>query len=198
MVKVLGELFNDKNIERVFGQFGGMSIEWYFILVSVGLCIVGVIFLFNRFLGYRDIRCRNLISGILTVLYLAFILEVTLFCRENGSRSGIVLKPFSEFKGVKNDYQWVLILYAALNVLLFVPYGIAVSMYTWLEQKSVYMKIVWCAMIGFLTSLCIEVIQLLSGRGFYEVEDLVCNTIGCIVGGMMFCMLSKLLRLNKK
>ena len=85
--------------------------------------------------------------------------------------------------------------YVVLNCLLFVPYGFVWSMFSFVHERR---KIVQCALvslISLITSLLIEVIQLITGRGFYEVQDIVFNTLGGIIGWIIFMLLFKIVRI---
>lgn len=70
------------------------------------------------------------------------------------------------------------------NVLLFMPYGIIIAKYTKVEKSSIVL------LLGFITSLSIEVIQFLIGRVF-DVDDIILNVIGCIIGYFAYTLFKK-------
>lgn len=59
------------------------------------------------------------------------------------------------------------------NILLFVPLGLCLSGHEGKEYKY---------LLPFLISLSIETIQYFTRLGTFEVDDLICNTIGGILG----------------
>lgn len=65
------------------------------------------------------------------------------------------------------------------NVLLFMPYGVAIAYYT--KTK----KIRYSFLLGLVLSLSIETIQFLIGRVF-DVDDIILNLIGCILGFSLY------------
>ena len=67
------------------------------------------------------------------------------------------------------------------NVLLFMPYGIAVGYYT--NTK----KIRYSILLGLILSLSIETTQYLIGRVF-DVDDIILNLIGCTLGFTFFTL----------
>lgn len=80
-----------------------------------------------------------------------------------------------------------------LNFLLFIPYGVLLPCifkklrYSW---KKVFM-------IGFITSLSIEILQLFGGR-FAEIDDVLINSIGALVGFVIYTYMdSKMLKHEK-
>lgn len=48
--------------------------------------------------------------------------------------------------------------------------------------KSNYRKWLFCIVLGFLMSVCIETIQYLFALGRTETDDVICNTFGCALG----------------
>ncbi len=62
------------------------------------------------------------------------------------------------------------------NILLFVPLGFTLLL------KFSNMKIWKVIMIGFLVSLTVELCQLMMGYRSFDVDDLILNTIGTIIG----------------
>ncbi len=61
------------------------------------------------------------------------------------------------------------------NILLFMPYGIAIGYYT--RTK----KIRYSLLLGLILSLAIETTQFLIGRVF-DVDDIILNLVGCVLG----------------
>ncbi|MBR3311108.1 MAG: VanZ family protein [Solobacterium sp.] len=70
-----------------------------------------------------------------------------------------------------------------MNIALFVPMGYLLPyIFKWFREKVTIRPVTAC----FLISFAIENIQLITRRGFYDVDDLVTNTLGGLIGQMMF------------
>ena len=70
-----------------------------------------------------------------------------------------------------------------LNILLYVPMGYLLPI-VWPKLR------VWhVILIGFLSSLLTETIQLVFRLGLFEVDDLVTNTFGTIIGVALYLLL---------
>lgn len=69
-----------------------------------------------------------------------------------------------------------------LNILVFIPAGL-------LLPHIVHRIDRWwkAALTGFALSLAIEVIQLVTHLGFFDIDDLFDNTLGALLGWLMFC-----------
>ena len=108
--------------------------------------------------------------------YLAVILAITFFSRESGSRQGLDLELFSTW-GI-NDRNNA---YVIENILLFVPYGVLCPVAFRCLRKF------WsCFLAGALTSLFVESLQLLTGRGFFQIDDILTNILGTVAGYLLY------------
>ena len=74
-----------------------------------------------------------------------------------------------------------------LNVLLFIPLGYLLPYcFRWFRDGAKYRPV----LAGFLCSLAIENLQLVTKRGFYDIDDLAANTIGALIGQLLFLALA--------
>lgn len=122
-----------------------------------------------------NIRRYQLLLWLCMVGYIIFILYVTLFSRACKETFQYNFLPFWSYSAIL-DGSDVLISEIFLNVLLFMPLGALL----WCEKK---LKKWWKSLtIGCLLSLCIEVAQLILKRGFCELDDVIHNSLGTIIG----------------
>ncbi|WP_145336160.1 VanZ family protein [Paenibacillus xylanexedens] len=104
------------------------------------------------------------------------------------------LTPFQE---IKRDWHSLSLhrpgtaIHLAGNILVFVPFGIWV---TGLARHSFFAGI-HVLFLSFLLSLGYEVTQLLTGMGIFDVDDLMLNTIGGMIGYVLYIVLLVLNRL---
>ncbi len=75
------------------------------------------------------------------------------------------------------------------NVLAFMPFGFCLPMVS-VRDRKLYRIFFW----SFAFSLTIESIQLVYRIGIFDVDDLLLNTIGGILGYWCFCMMKILQR----
>lgn len=67
------------------------------------------------------------------------------------------------------------------NVLCFSPLGFYLPFRNWRFRRS------WIVFLtGFFVSLFIEVVQLLSRSGSFDVDDMILNTLGCMIGYVLY------------
>ena len=117
-------------------------------------------------------------------LYLMIILVITFFSREDGSRIGMDLELFSTW-GINTRNN----AFVVENVLLFIPYGFACPWaFPWLRG---FFRNTFAA---FVTSLGVETIQLITGRGYFQVDDILTNVLGAVIGYAIFRILDGIRR----
>ena len=72
------------------------------------------------------------------------------------------------------------------NVAVFVPFGFFLSEFLASAKRLRPVRRFWLAtLVGFGLSLCIESLQLVLKVGFFELTDLVMNTVGAFVGALI-------------
>ncbi len=118
---------------------------------------------------------------ILGVLSLTFIVRETMILRTPYNR-GVVLEPFCEIDAMlhqPNHFFWFMQIF--LNILLFVPFGLMLPM---LSERF---RSLWLTTLtGFIFSAGIETMQYITGRGLTEVDDVINNTAGALVGYILY------------
>lgn len=115
-------------------------------------------------------------------MYLVIMVFITFLSRESGSRKGIDLQLLSTW-GINTRNN----AFVVENILLFIPYGFVCA---WAVKSA--RKFLMCTLYGFLTSLAIETMQLFTQRGFFQVDDILTNTIGTVIGFIFFrCILKE-------
>ena len=122
-----------------------------------------------------------LMFGVLCI-YLSYLVSLTLSGREAGSRTNkINLEIFGTWSADGSMSR-----HAMENILLFVPFGILVPL------KHHFFKKWWNLLLAaFISSLSIEMVQLITARGFFEIDDILLNTVGAMIGFTAFWFVYK-------
>lgn len=137
-----------------------------YLLILGGLSLLG-----KRTLTFYKQNKFQILTEYLLVVYLFAILNIT----------GVIFKPYhlewakNGISGLKLPFVGSSLKMVLLNTILFIPYGFLVSLCFRIKD---WRKI---AFIAFGTTLCIESLQLFTGRMF-ESDDLIANMIGTFVG----------------
>lgn len=127
-------------------------------------------------------RYKKTICSTLFTSYLIMLFIITIFEREPGSRTGISFKFFDTLGGPRANA------YVIENVLLFIPFGIFIPL-KWKQLRNPFV----CSILGFCLSCIIEMIQLITERGHLQIDDIVTNTLGTLIGALIFRMYSSIM-----
>lgn len=171
-------------------QFASISLFQFMIMVFVELAVVTIVIVIVSKRSKKEINLADIAAFFCLIVYVNIIMQLTLLGRKDGSRIGVELSLFGYLGDGKFSRQ--MLMYAVLNVFLFIPYGFIIRWLPWFRKQKESISILLATMVCLASSLLIEMIQLLTKRGYYELEDLVCNTLGGLIGGLLFTLVYKL------
>lgn len=152
----------------------------------------------NRKKNRLSVHVRNSVVWFILSVYIV-VMSVTVFLsREPGSRQGIDMTLFGTWGITPQAHAFVI-----ENVLLFVPFGIlcpfAVTP-TGRTSDDTHSRgriaSRFTVLLGFIISVGIETVQLLTERGYCQLDDIVMNTLGSLVGYMIFLVIDRIFRGN--
>ena len=111
---------------------------------------------------------------VLLAVYLIFTFYLTVVSRATSNIDNIRTEWLEGYKSIHDVYA---ISENYLNILLFVPIGCLVGL---VVRKY---RLIYAVFVGLFVSETIECAQLIWQRGTFDVNDLMNNTIGAMVGG---------------
>lgn len=174
-----------QNVKMIFIAILRDSIEFMDDYFHTGLLIGCVSALFYlMFLVCRDFDTGNISKKkviqkswkipfiVLLGLYGYLVLGITVFSREKGTKYILNLVPFSTW-GTDSRY----LIFWVENLLLLMPLGILLYI-LW----PPFRRTGWSMCTGFLCSLAIECIQLFWRLGKFELDDIMNNVLGMLLG----------------
>ena len=148
-------------------------------------------FLFG--LGHQSARVWMIINRALAVCSVLGILFVTVLSRGNGA-TGVSLRLFHipAEDWLAREYRRMLL----MNVFLYLPLGLSLSN-AWPTAWALSRRTLYTAAGGIAVSLACELLQFLLRRGTAEIDDLVTNTAGTLLGVFCIVLACGILRLIK-
>lgn len=156
-----------------------------YLAVAVILCTaLIVLFLLGYHVIYRKamkdkkrVRTATVLWCVVMLIYLFVVAGATLLSRGSIYGGRVVSSLFSSYREAYIMQKPVLWRNLILNYLMFVPLGFL------LPTGVKRLRTAWKTYIaGFIFSLLIELSQLLMRRGIFEPDDLLANTVGCMIG----------------
>ena len=116
------------------------------------------------------------------MIYLLSLFYIVTFQDDNYGLSNFV--PFKEI--FRYNFTSKLFVKNILgNILLFMPFGLFISAY--LDNRKIFPSLI----LTLISSVSIEIVQYLIGRVF-DVDDIILNLVGGLIGSIIFVILDKL------
>ena len=164
----------------------------FYICLTIDLLIVafGVVFaIMMRRKGRFD--KAQLAACIVLFVWAAFVLFLTVLGRRMHTdlTDNYNLELFSCYRHIFLEHSRSVLKTTLQNILMFIPVGFTLSAV--FKNKH---KVIIPLIISFAFSLMIEVSQLLLKSGFFELDDLFNNTLGALVGILIYLIISKIYR----
>lgn len=148
-------------------------------------------------MSQKHVKRLRTAGKVMFVLYIFFLLYFLIFSDWYG-RSGtssdyrynlILFKEIKRFIKYREELgAFAVFTNLAGNILIFVPFGFFISMAS--TSRGFFMTLFY----SFGLSLCVEVFQLLTKVGSFDVDDLLLNTIGGILGYLVFLICNRIRR----
>ena len=143
----------------LLNEYNFLPAYWWLWLIAVAL----VVWLIDG----RRVTPRPLLAA-----YILFILMETTIGRKTGV-GRVELIPFWSYSHPELRMEIV------LNYILFIPLG--VLLYLCFGEKLGLRVVI----AGFLLSVSIEIVQLVFRIGLFEFDDMIGNTVGCLIGAVI-------------
>ena len=140
------------------------------VIISIG-SILGWIMIMFLFKGNN--KNQIIFNRLLLVIDIVLVVTFTISMRSRNETAIICLTPFNALlrgRTSPTNYKQIWI-----NILMFLPLGMSLPSgfkFSWKQTVAV----------GFVFSVCIELIQFIAKMGVSEIDDVLANTLGVIIG----------------
>lgn len=136
----------------------------------------------------------RILGFLLLTIYLALLAYLVFFSKEFGRQAHTDMRyNIVPFRTITNYYYYStrkgFIINIFGNLLAFMPLGVLWPVVFKQPYDKIYVHIIF--LWSFTISLFIELIQVLSKVGAFDVDDLILNTLGGVIGYLLYKLLSK-------
>ena len=121
----------------------------------------------------------RLLVGFLFITYMYCVLQLTIFSREPGNYGAVDWRFLVRWN--ENDAQKAFLL---ANIIMFIPFGVLLPMF-----GKTMSHILIALPIALACSVSIEALQLKYQLGFCQLDDVVANSVGFLIGFLIFLMI---------
>ena len=142
------------------------------IFVAARIILALALFIFIKFIINKKVNSKYI--DLLFCLYFILILMLTLFKNDNGWTGNINLNLLEVFKDIKSSSNGLILLVG--NICMYIPIGIYIE-YRFFNKKNT-LKIGLFLIYIFL----IELIQHIFKKGVFDIDDIILNLIGFLIG----------------
>jgi glycopeptide antibiotics resistance protein len=149
--------------------------------IIVGIVLVMILKAINDGRKRKNKRPYPVWTNTCFIVYVVIMLFITFWSREEGLSKGVDLRVMSTWGiNARNNA------YVIENILLFIPYGFLCP---WVLPFA--RRFISCTLVGFVTSCLIEYMQLFTGRGIWQIDDVLTNTIGASIGFLLYAFIPR-------
>jgi len=165
----------------------------YFLFGVMGLVLLAVLGTFGYYIIYRRIlrgkkkfSKKQIIFGGLFIAYVLMVFGVTFLSRGPHFQGSMNTHFLSSYRDAWNSFSLRSWQFIILNIFMFVPFGFLLP----LLQGRFY-KIYNTLIAALLFTIFIELFQLKTGVGVFELDDIFNNVLGALIGyGIVMTLLS--------
>ncbi len=159
----------------VLNSLGSMDMTMQMVLVLMA-CVVVLTALYGMVRNFSELRKGYLALFLVYLLGLAYI---TIINRIGTTQTTVFLSPFSSLADIRKesgstDY----VNHMLMNVAMFVPMGMLLPAI----YPDKLNKLLYAFAIGMMTTTIIETTQYMLHLGQYDIDDMIANTAGALVG----------------
>ncbi len=112
--------------------------------------------------------------------YVALVIEIAYLSRNPGSRIGLSLGLGDTWGATPRAQAYVI-----ENILMYIPFGIIFPL---LGKRASY----WCIPVALGSSVLLEAAQWITQRGYCQLDDVVANTLGALIGVLVWALATRL------
>lgn len=144
----------------------------------------------------NDIKLARVFPIIILIAYLAFICYFGFISKIAGrdqlhqNEYNLIpfytIRSFLVIESISSLVSFVINIFG--NLIVFMPVG--GFTYYFMNKKAVYKGLAHVIIIGFIFSLLVELIQLSLSVGVFDIDDLILNTLGAIIGYGLYKILN--------
>ena len=155
-------------------------------LILFYIAIIIITIAYSKYTKKKPISLKIITGVFFITCYLCLLVHFTLYRNEEHVRI-YNLHAFSSWTDAWNHYSLQGWLNLYLNIALFIPIGLLIPLFF---DKSRKLYIV--CVLGISISLTIEILQLALCVGVFDIDDLLNNTIGTIIGYLIATIINSL------
>ncbi len=156
------------------------------VFAVVGFILWSIYFIFIK---KGNFKSKIFIFNSLFIAYLFALIQITVirdygnfldFTSKTYDISTVVLIPFSTTLGTLQHGLWQFIYHLVGNIIWFIPFGFLLPLTNFSSKKSTNIKKILTSSV--ILSLLIEILQFIFNTGISDIDDIIINVLGAMLG----------------
>ena len=166
----------------ISSQLEGMYLSDIILVLAVTALLV-LVPGYIRIQKHKDMTYKGLMLRYFLMAYMGIVLVITIFRRGFGTKEGKIVTYIWLGSFTSSNYSITQMMYCALNVLLFVPFGFLVRLNR--RNEPGIKAFIMTFLSSFMFTFLIESFQFATRSGYFELTDIVTNLAGGIIGAAL-------------
>lgn len=148
--------------------------------IVITVLIIGIVLKFCLHKNITLVFVQKLILSFYIIVYVYCVLQLTIFSRKVGNFGGIDWRFLARWS--ENDAQKAFLI---ANIIMFIPLGVLLPMMNkWTRHILISLP------IAVLCSIGIETVQLKYQLGYCQLDDVVVNSVGFLIGFLGYLIIA--------
>lgn len=162
------------------------------VLAVLFFCILFLVYFINLYFRKETITLPYSVFLRILFFYTTALIILLFFRPTEQSYGSINLIPFATIKFyLSGKVNWLISFYnLAANIGLFIPYGIYLMV-----RNSSLPKLIFTS---FLFISLIEILQFITKRGSMDIDDLILNMLGVLLGSLLYPIFKRIFKIYKQ
>ena len=158
------------------------------VLVFVVFCAV-TIFLYKR-QKFNKVQC---IAAILLSLYIVVLLYFTVVGRYSHEEYGYEIQFFTSYRWFFRHNEEQMLRQLLINLVMLIPVGFLLPIIINVKHKYLITMA-----LSLLLTVFIETMQLIMKCGAFEIDDIINNFVGAVIGMLIYMLLNRIIQKREK
>lgn len=150
-------------------------------VIIIALVLLGIVFLFyvlyRKRGGKRKFSVKQFTAGYLLIMWFGIVMMLTTFSRGANFEGWVNFRLFSGYLSAWNQWSLSELQLIIFNMMMFMPLGFLLPLLSIRTRRFTPVLV-----ISLIVTIGIELTQVLSRRGIFELDDIFHNTLGSIAG----------------
>lgn len=150
-------------------------------VMMIAFVILGIIallyVLYRKKGGKRTFSITQLAAGCLLIMWFGLVMILTTFSRGANFEGWVNVRLFSGYLSAWNQWSLSEFQLIIFNMMMFMPLGFLLPLLFMRMRRFTPVLLA-----SLIVTIGIELIQMLSGRGIFELDDIFHNTLGSVAG----------------